>query len=429
MPVRRLPVRPSLDQLRHQAKDLLRAIRAEDPAALAELGEFHPRPPNPTAARLSDAQLVLARSYQAPGWARLASACKMVDAIWHDEPEAVRALAAAEPRLLVEPVLIRESNWGPPLTYAANLGRDRIIQVLYQLGARDLPSAIDRATLQGQVGTARLLYDLMGRPTLPVEALGGPGYTLNVAGTELLLEYGVPVVDRGGTMLAPVAVVLETDSRDPAAKHRILSLYGERGVRYPRTAPMAVHLGRIDLLERHLADDPGLLARRFRHDDYYPPELGCHDEIQATHGTPLDGTTLLHLAIDFDEIAILRWLLTHGGDPNLPATVDRHGFGGHTALFATVVSQPAFWMNRGSQPVSDEATRLLLDHGADPTVRASLRKQLHPGYGETRAYEYRDLTAYQWGARFHRREFVNRAAMALVAPPGYASESLPPIDS
>ena len=44
--------------------------------------------------------------------------------------EAVRALVAKRPALLHEPVLIRESNWGPPLSYAANLGRDAIIRAL-----------------------------------------------------------------------------------------------------------------------------------------------------------------------------------------------------------------------------------------------------------------------------------------------------------
>lgn len=34
---RHFPVRPNLDQLKHQAKDLLHAIRQGDPAATAEL--------------------------------------------------------------------------------------------------------------------------------------------------------------------------------------------------------------------------------------------------------------------------------------------------------------------------------------------------------------------------------------------------------
>jgi hypothetical protein len=34
-----------LKRLEHQAKDLLRAVRRGDPAALAELQQHHPRPP------------------------------------------------------------------------------------------------------------------------------------------------------------------------------------------------------------------------------------------------------------------------------------------------------------------------------------------------------------------------------------------------
>ena len=112
---------------------------------------------------------------------------------------------------------------------------------------------------------------------------------------------------------------------------------------------MALHRGRIDLLEEHLRRDPGLLHRTFTHEEIYPPELGCHDEILATHGTPLAGTTLLHMCVDYDEIEIARWLLERGMDVNARAAVDSDGFGGHTALFATVVSQPNFWMNHNEE--------------------------------------------------------------------------------
>ncbi len=153
MPVRRLPVRPNLDQLKHQAKDLLRALHAGDAAALADLREFHPKPIAPPDAKLADAQLVLARSYQASSWTRLLQAVQLVDAIWDDRPDTVRELVTRNPHLLHEPALIRsDSNWGPPLSYAANLGRDGIIRMLHGLGATDLDTALDRAALQGQVG-------------------------------------------------------------------------------------------------------------------------------------------------------------------------------------------------------------------------------------------------------------------------------------
>ena len=41
MPARHLPPRPNLRQLRHQAKDLLRAFHRGDPSALADFREYH----------------------------------------------------------------------------------------------------------------------------------------------------------------------------------------------------------------------------------------------------------------------------------------------------------------------------------------------------------------------------------------------------
>ena len=414
MPDRHLPVRPDLEQLKRQAKELLAAIRARDPEALADLAAYHPQPIDPDAAKLADAQLVLARSYQAPSWNRLTQACRLTDAIWRDDLDAVRALVERNPRLLHESALVRISDWGPPMTYAANLGRDRIIRMLYDKGARDLESALDRAALQSQVGTGELLYELMGRPPLPEGVLAGPAYTLSVSGTEFALRVGARVVDAHGRRLAPADVVLETDGRNPAAKHAILEMYVARGLDLPDTPTMALHRGRIDLLEAHLRRDPGLLMRTFSHEEIYPPEIGCHDEVQATHGTPLAGSTLLHMCVDYDEYEIAQWLLERGADVDRRAEVDRDGFGGHTALFGAVVSQPNFWMNHGDRPVQARFAQLLLDHGADPNARASIRKRMHPGYGDDFLYEYRDVTPVAYGARFSHRLFVNKRAMELV---------------
>jgi len=123
------------------------------------------------------------------------------------------------------------------------------------------------------------------------------------------------------------------------------------------------------------------------------------------------------MAVDYAEWEIARWLLARGMEVDARAAVDADGFGGHTALFATAVSQPNFWTNRAG---GDDApfTRLLLDHGADPNARASLRKQLHPGYGPDTLHEYRDVTALAWGRRFHRREFVSETALRLIAERG-----------
>jgi ankyrin repeat protein len=418
-PKRLLPVRPDLDQLKNQAKDLLRRIRHNDAEAIAEFHAFHPQPVNdPSQIKLSHAQLALARAYGAPTWPRLVQACKLIDAIWRDDLETVRNLVTKHPNLLHENAGIRNNNWGPPLSYAANLGRDRIIKMLYDLGARDLERAIDRAVLQSKIDTARMLHEMMGSPPPPEGALGGPAYTLSATGTQLVLELGGKVVDENGRRLAPVDVVLETDSRKPEAKHRILELYVQHGLTLPDTPVMALHRGRIDLLAEHLRRDPQLLQRTFTHEEIYPPDLGCHDEVLATQGTPLKGTTLLHLCVDYDEIEIARWLLAQGMDPNVRAAVDADGFGGHTALFGTVVSQPNFWMNYTNQPQVAPFTELLLNYGADPRLRASLRKKLHEGYAPRydteNTYEYRNVTAIDWGRQFHAKVFVSEPAIRLI---------------
>src|SRR3954462_8080770 len=146
---RHLPVRPDLDQLKRQAKELLKAVRAGDRDATTEFRHFHPDPPAPDKAKLSDAQLALAHAYQAPSWMRLVQACDLVDAIWRDDINKVEKIISQNPKLIHEPALVRESNWGQPLSYAANLGRDQIIQLMRKFGAMDLNHALGRAMLQG----------------------------------------------------------------------------------------------------------------------------------------------------------------------------------------------------------------------------------------------------------------------------------------
>jgi hypothetical protein len=98
MAVRRLPVRPDLEQLHRQARELLRGIHAGDSGAIAELREYHPESIDPSAAKLADAQLVLARSYRASSWTRLIQAVQLAAAISLDDPDRVRALIGASIR-------------------------------------------------------------------------------------------------------------------------------------------------------------------------------------------------------------------------------------------------------------------------------------------------------------------------------------------
>ena len=160
----------------------------------------------------------------------------------------------------------------------------------------------------------------------------------------------------------------------------------------------------------------------------------------------MHGTTLLHIAAYFDELEIAKWLLDRGIDPDVRAAIDGDGFGRYTALYSTVVSQRNFWVNYGRgqpgrrsgagrwTPASDGAsrgagvpddqkdealfTRLLLDRGADPNIRASLRARLEEGHGGGPRREYRDVTPLGWGEQYHARIFVSRESLRLIEARG-----------
>lgn len=413
---RHFPVRPNLEQLRHQAKELLQDLRQAEPRAI-ELWKKHRGETMPGApVKLADAQFVLARMYGIASWPRMVTACRLIDAIWRGDVDAVRKLVLKDPKLLKESATgVPESNWGPPLAYAANIGQDAIIQMLHELGATDVQHAFSRACLQGKIETARRLKDMGAR--LDPGVVMGPCETLNDAGLALLLELGAELADDKGNRQAPGALVLQTYSRYPKGKHGCLELLARQGVELLDTPVMAMHRGRIDLLEQHLKRDPRLVERRFSLAEIYPPEMGCGPDLTyGLHGTPLDGTTLLHICVEYDEIEIARWLIEHGADVNARAEMDDDGFGGHTPLFGCVVNDSYLCGRQRDGAL----TRLLLDHGADPNARASIRKQLHFIPDET-MHEYPNVTPISWGEQFHGQKYhnwVSKEAMELIAERG-----------
>jgi hypothetical protein len=382
-----LPVRPNLTQLKHQAKDLLREMKLARPEA-----------------KLTEAQFELARSYGVATWPRLVLACRMVDAICRDDVHGVRALVTKHPNLLHEMARgTKDCNWGPPMSYAANLGRDNIIATLRALGATDLTRAMDRAVLQGQIETARRLHAMGARPERG--CVMGPCETQNGDGLAFVIELGAELCDRLGDRSAPLAMLLGTYCRNSHGKHECLELLATHGVALPDTPTMAVHRGRADLLESHLKADQDLLSRRFSLKEMYaggPDGPDSFGNDLGIHGTPLEGATLLHLCVDQDEPEILEWLLQHGADANVMASVDVDGFGGHTPLFGCAVTAPGMGHDRN-------LACILFEHGADPNARASLRKDGH---------EYRDVTPIAWGRRFQDRGVVNEPAMRLIAERG-----------
>ena len=412
---RGLPDRPHLDVPKREARELLDQWRKGDPDALERIRRRHPefvRADDSAIAaaafRLSDAQLVIAREYGFAHWTELKQRIE-ANSLAHALDEAIRAddraaavrLIQTEPQLLYVPVV--SGNWGPPMSHAANMGRLDIIKALAALGARDYQHAFDRALLQGQIECARWLH-AHGAKLVPGIVMG-TCETLNAAGFTFLADLGAPLTNERGDRLAPLAMVLETYARNPAGKHAILDSLARRGYDLPDTPIMAFHRGSIARLREHLRRDPTLLARRFSLREIYPTDLGCaNDGRSGMHWTPIAGTTLLHLAIDFAEPEILDWLLERGTDVNARATIDAEGFGGHTPLFHTVVCHP-----------SRDTTfiQALLERGASTDVRASLRKFLD-WCENPRWHEARNVTAAEWARGFPDGGWVNTAALRLL---------------
>lgn len=116
-----LSARPSLEQLRNQAKDLRKQFLAGEPAAVERVRAFHPdsNHPGPGEFRLHEAQFVLAREYGFASWARLKEHVESIlletgepmellkQAFHADDASWLRKLLARYPRfqpLLNEPI-------------------------------------------------------------------------------------------------------------------------------------------------------------------------------------------------------------------------------------------------------------------------------------------------------------------------------------
>jgi hypothetical protein len=411
---RGLPDQPHLDVPKREARELLDLWRVANRDAFDRIRRRHPRFSDAddvrTAAgpfRLSDAQFVIAREYGFAHWAELKQRCaadavarELIVAIRADDRASAVRLVQEHPDVLHVPLW--SGNWGPPMSHAANIGRLEIIRAMAALGARDYQHAFDRAVLQGQIECARWL--LANGARMQPGIVMGACETLDAGGIRFAAEINAPFTDERGDSLSPLAMVLETYARRPDGKHAILEILAQRGYLLPDTPMMAFHRGDLAKLEEHLRRDPGLLAQRFAIEEIYPKECGCGRNGPGLHWTPIDGATLLHLAVDFHEHEIFDWLLARGADVNARAGIDRAGFGGHTPLFNAVVC---------GVPHRAAMTRALLEHGAAKDARASLRKFLD-WTENPRWHEARETTAVEWARGFPDRSWVNTEALLLL---------------
>ena len=405
---RPLPPNPDLRHLKDQARDLLRAGQAT---------------------HLAEAQFRIARGYGFDSWPKLKAHVEALRetgqlkaAIDANDLERVKEIMIRNPALHRAPLGYGKNG---PLTWVAECRVPReaprperleMARWMIEQGS-DVHQGGDGPLMRATLSDERLpMAELLVAHGADVNAVWNGHYPIVLGPCECLAPRALAwLLDQGadphGVALkhgSPLGMLLVTYARDAARKAACLAVLAAHGLELPDTPTMALHRRRFDLLGQHLERHGSLLSRSFTQTEIFPPELGAGEGLTAT---PVDGGTLLHLAIELDDLESASWLMDRGADPNARAAIDADGFGGHTPLFHAVVS-----LGRRD----DAKARFLLGRGADPNVRATIRKQLRDmGDQEKEALrEFPNVTALGYARRYQEPEWVSEPALAALVEYG-----------
>ena len=397
--IQQLPDHPDLHRLEAESAGLLERGSCATPA---------------------DALQRVAERYGFPGWPQLKDYVDSIgtmgaleQAIQDDDDNRVKALLTGDPGLVRREghwVRRRRHNGYLPLAYAAFFGKVKVMEALIAAGA-DVRAGGDKAL------RAAACFD----DNLPaVELLIGHGADPNASTVSpsgrpyRVIDYPCMTLAAGmirrlaalGGELSPdnAGMVIATNERRPRDKADCLRVFEEAGFKLPDTAPMAVHLRDFRLLECHLRNDPHMASRLYPEHDVFPPGFGIKQPAPYATVTPLSGgVTLLHMAVECCDVETAKWLLGHGADVNAAAGTDADGFGGWTPLFHAMAT---LHVPRNFPDMAE----LLLDRGADPAIRASIRKPASDGEEAVG----NDVTALEYARDFIYPDLVNQDALRLV---------------
>ncbi len=268
MPTRSLPPRPDLQQLKRQAKELLRDHRAGKPPAAARIAAHHPRIKGQSLREVlnrpfnvAGAQLVLAREYGFPSWAALKHHVELGPRIAQYEPhpqfdDALAALDAGDidrlRRLLhAHPDLVHaRTNLGPPYDYVTGA---TLLHFVARNPMRPEPVphnlvAIAQLLLEAGADVNASTLGPGGGTTMGLLITSKQASDANISGRlmDLLLRYGAEV---------ELTLTLPLANHAPRAAEKMIEL----GAKVDVCAAAA--LGRLDLL-RDCFDASGHLRAR-----------------------------------------------------------------------------------------------------------------------------------------------------------------------
>ena len=307
-----LPAYPSLDQLRHQAKDLLRAAKSGDAAAAEQIAAVAGRQ------TLSAAQLVVARSYGFSSWPRLKAEVQARTASLDQQAAefcvaSIRDWTGKAVRMLAQTPQIAGHSFATALILGDEARvRDEI--------ERD-PGAATRADpLTGWTP----LHAVCASRWHDLDPARAPGLA---ATARLLLDAGAdavsPMGPRGRTPLGCAAAT----ASGTVGNEAVIRLLLERGA---------------------VPDDEDLYMAAFSHDDYRCLRLLLsHDPAAAAVAQKA-----LAAPVSGKDVTGVRLLLEAGADPRRYADDDGQPC---SAVYAAV---------RAGCPA--ELIALLISHGADP---------------------------------------------------------------
>ncbi|HEX5000087.1 MAG TPA: ankyrin repeat domain-containing protein [Terriglobia bacterium] len=385
-PTRRMRENPDLDQLKRQARELLKAYRKQTPEAVAEVNAYH-RAASPDTFALHDAQFVLARSYGFESWPRLKAAVDGITAAKLHEAVEKGDVAAARALLERRPEIVDAGPDEKRALHIAVMRRDLpMTRLLLEFHAhpengiyprRDATGPFVMARDRGYTEIADLLHEArlqrgFSPETVSVEARRKLGQAYRSGGEDAM----VAVFDEHPE-LADMRPIDGPSMLHQAAGHgalKVLQWMIDRGrdvnEKWRRpwwnhewtpldfAASAQASIGQLDYA-RFQATADLLLKNGARLTPLAAATLGRWDYLQTCSKEELEGQCVLEGAVRGNHLDIVRSLLDLGLDPDERFQV------GAVAEQAWAAAGP-LWQAVVLDRI--EIARLLLERGANPNL-------------------------------------------------------------